>query len=162
MCNKNRNEQNPLDFCKHNGNYIYLNMFLPFAFFGPDTLSFGHCPNYPSPMHAIEAAFSRRENFIFCVVLNWVKMIIWIVKNGFYGSCPETGLFMVSLTVRVTPTLADCPAVSFRFIKYGPETLAWNTGIQAKGWKMALFGHFSGTFHHFFRHSYAFPSSTYT
>ena len=104
MCNKNRNEQNPLDFCKHNGNYIYLNMFLPFAFFGPDTLSFGHCPNYPSPMHAIEAAFSRRENFIFCVVLNWVKMIIWIVKNGFYGSCPETGLFMVSLTVRVTPT----------------------------------------------------------
>ena len=46
MCNKNRNEQNPLDFCKHNGNYIYLNMFLPFAFFGPDTLSFGHCPNF--------------------------------------------------------------------------------------------------------------------
>ena len=47
-------------------------------------------------------------------------------------------------------------------LKRGPEMRAWNAGIQSKRWKMALFGHFSGTFHHFFRHSYAFPSSTYT
>ena len=31
-------------------------------------------------------------------------------------------------------------------LKRGPETRAWNAGIQAKRWKMALFGHFSSLF----------------
>ena len=44
-------------------------------------------------------------------------------------------------------------------LKHGPETRAWNAGIQAKGWKMALFGHFSVGFHHFFCHLFAFTSA---
>ena len=55
-------------------------------------------------------------------------------------------------------------------LNWGPEMRAWNEGlkwgfrtsIQAKGWKMALFGHFSVGFHHFFCQFFAFWSSTYT
>ena len=73
MCNKNRNEQNQLDFCKHNGNHIYWNMILPFAFLGPQGHPFVWAlPKLPVPhAHYLGNFFvTRKFHFLRCFKLS--------------------------------------------------------------------------------------------
>ena len=53
-----------------------------------NTVSFKHCPNYPSlpPAHKLRNFFTffcDEEITFLCVVENWVKMTILIVENGY-------------------------------------------------------------------------------